>query len=81
MESYNWQEIVPQLTQLLRLQLPPVAIKWMETEEELQQIPKLRLHKKHMPPCSIVGQAAQFNWTTAFRECPRQLLPRHQRYV
>ena len=67
MESYNWQEIVPQLTQLLRLQLPPVAIKWMETEEELQQIPKLRLHKKHMPPCSIVGQAAQFNWTPACR--------------
>ena len=67
MEVHNWQEIVPQLTQLLRLQTPPVAMKWIETEEELAAIPKVRLHDKHLPPCTIVGHAAQFNWTSACR--------------
>lgn len=67
MEKYNWQELVPQLTQLLRLQTPPVAMKWVETEEELAAIPKVRLHDKHLPPCTIVSHAAQFNWTSACR--------------
>lgn len=65
MENYDWESIVERLTKLLRLQTPPVAMKWIKTEEELQSIPKVRIHKKHLPPCSIVGHAAQYNWTSA----------------
>ena len=65
MEKVNWKEVVQQLTSLLRLSEPPVAMKWMKTEEELMAIPKVRIHKKHMPPCTIVSHAAQFNWTSA----------------
>ncbi len=65
MGEYNWKEIVPQFISLLRLSTPPVAMKWIETEEELMAIPKVRIHKKHMPPCTIVSHAAQFNWTSA----------------
>ena len=65
MNIYDWQTIVPELIQLLRIQTSPVAMKWIESDEELSRIPKLRLHKKHLPPCTIVSQAAQFNWTTA----------------
>lgn len=67
MENYDWENIVGQLTKLLRLQTPPVAMKWIATEAELSQIPKLRNHKKHLPPCTIVSHAAQLNWTSACR--------------
>lgn len=67
MEPYDWKEITEQLTSLLRLQTPPVAMKWIKTEEELNSIPKVRIHQKHLPPCTIVGHAAQFNWTSACR--------------
>jgi len=65
MEDYDWENIVERLTKLLRLQTPPVALKWIATEEELQEIPKVRIHEKHMPPCTIISHAAQFNWTSA----------------
>lgn len=61
----NWEPIVENLTALLRLQAPPVALKWIRTEEELNAIPKLRIHKKHLPPCTVVSHAVQFNWTSA----------------
>jgi uncharacterized protein (DUF169 family) len=67
MENYDWETVAAQLTRLLRLQTPPIAMKWIETEEELQKIPKLRIHDKHLPPCTIVGHAAQYNWTSACR--------------
>lgn len=65
MEKTNWKEIVEDFTALLRLNYPPVAMKWIKTEEELMSIPKVRIHSKHMPPCTIVEHAAQFNWTSA----------------
>lgn len=65
MDSYDWKEIVGRLTGLLRLQTPPVALKWIKTEQELRAIPKVRLHDKHLPPCTIVSHAAQYNWTSA----------------
>ena len=65
MENVNWSEVTAALTRLLRLQAPPVAMKWIRTEEELQAIPKVRIHHKHLPPCTIVSHAAQYNWTSA----------------
>ena len=65
MEKYNWKEISEKATALLRLNYPPVAMKWVKNEEELKSIPKVRIHEKHMPPCTIVSHAAQFNWTSA----------------
>lgn len=65
MNAIDWKEITAQLTSLLRLEAPPVAMKWIRTEEELAAIPKVRIHEKHMPPCTIVSHAAQFNWTSA----------------
>ena len=65
MNQYDWGRITAQLTTLLRLSTPPVALKWVRTEEELKAIPKLRIHEKHLPPCTIVSHAAQFNWTSA----------------
>ena len=65
MENIDMREIVAQFTSLLRLSTPPVAMKWIKTEKELMAIPKVRIHTKHMPPCTIVSHAAQFNWTSA----------------
>lgn len=64
-KTYDWGDVVARLTRLLRLQTPPVAMKWIRTQEELHAIPKVRIHKKHLPPCTIVSHAAQFNWTSA----------------
>ena len=67
MASYDWNDIVSRLTRVLRLSSTPVGMKWITTEEELQAIPKVRVHDKHLPPCTIVSHAAQFNWTSACR--------------
>ena len=67
MEQYDWNDIITRLTKVLRLQTPPVGMKWIRTEEELHAIPKVRIHEKHLPPCTIVSHAAQFNWTSACR--------------
>ena len=65
MSCDNWEPIVEKLTALLRLQATPAALKWIRTEEELKAIPKVRIHEKHLPPCTIVSHAVQFNWTSA----------------
>lgn len=65
MDMYNWPEIVSELTKLVRLNQPPVALKWYKTKEELLAVPKVRLHNKHLPPCTIVSHAVQYNWTSA----------------
>ena len=65
MAAYDWGDIAARVTKMLRLQTPPVGMKWVRTEEELRAIPKVRIHDKHLPPCTIVSHAAQFNWTSA----------------
>lgn len=67
MNEYPWKEIVPRLTELLHLYNTPVGMKWIAEENELAAIPRLRTHEKHLPPCVIVSQAVQFNWTVACR--------------
>ena len=65
MENQNWKALADEITSLMRLSKPPVAMKWVKSEEELQSIPKVRIHDKHLPPCTIVEHAMQFNWTSA----------------
>ena len=67
MDTYDWGDLTARLTKMLRLQTPPVGMKWVRTERELHAIPKIRIHDKHLPPCTIVSHAAQFNWTSACR--------------
>ena len=65
MENIDWKDLAGEITSLMRLSKPPVAMKWVKSEEELQAIPKVRTHDKHLPPCTIVEHAMQFNWTSA----------------
>lgn len=65
MGTYNWQDISDQLIRLLRLASPAVGMKWIRTKEELEVIPKVRIHEKHLPPCTVVSHAVQYNWTSA----------------
>lgn len=65
--TYDWSDITARLTRTLRLQTPAVGLQWIRTEEQLRAIPKVRIHDKHLPPCTIVSHAAQFNWTSACR--------------
>ena len=83
LEKYDWNDITGRLTRLLRPQTTPVGMKWVRTEEDRRAIPKVRIHDKHLPPCTIVSHAAQFNWDERVqgRKRPRQLLPGHQRHV
>ena len=46
MGTYNWQDISDQLIRLLRLATPAVGMKWIRTKEELEVIPKVRIHDK-----------------------------------
>lgn len=65
MESINWENLCSEIISLMRLAKPPVAMKWVKSEEELTAISRVRIHKKHLPPCTIVEHAMQFNWTSA----------------
>lgn len=63
--TYDWDKVAGQLVTLLRLATPPVGVKWLRSEEELQAIPKVRIHEKHLPPCAVISHAVQYNWTSA----------------
>lgn len=65
MAVYDWQELSDKLVKLLRLAAPAAGIKWIRTREELNSIPKVRIHSKHLPPCTVVSHAVQYNWTSA----------------
>nr|WP_325185863.1 hypothetical protein [uncultured Oscillibacter sp.] len=40
-------------------------MKWIRTREELEAIPRVRIHNRHLPPCVIVSHAVQYSWTSA----------------
>lgn len=65
MEKTDWKDIASKLTMLLKLHYTPIGMKWIEKEDELMSIPKVRIHDKHLPPCAIANHAAQNNWTSA----------------
>lgn len=65
MEGTDWSSIAQRLAKVIRLQAPPVGMRWIKSEEELAAIPRVRVHDKHMTPCMAVSHAAQFGWTSA----------------
>ena len=65
MGTYDWTQISADLKRYLHLMYTPVGMKWIATEEELNAIPKVRIHEKHYAPCMVVGHAFQFGWTSA----------------
>ena len=65
MRTFDWDDIVERLNKQLRLMQQPVGMKWIRTEEELNAIAKVRIHKARFAPCAVLGQAIQFGWTVA----------------
>ena len=65
MGTYDWKDITGRLDDKLHLMQRPVGIRWIEDEEELGRIPKVRIHTKHFAPCIVIRQAVQFGWTVA----------------
>lgn len=65
MATYEWRELSDKLVKMLRLATPAAGMKWIRTREELEAIPRARIHNKHLPPCVIVSHAVQYNWTSA----------------
>lgn len=50
MGTYEWKQITADLKRYLHLMYTPVGMKWIATEEELNAIPKVRIHEKHYAP-------------------------------
>lgn len=65
MGSFDWALLVDRLFGYLRIKQTPVGVKYFETEEEIRQIPKVRIPTRHIAPCTTISQAVQFNWTVA----------------
>lgn len=63
--AYDWKDIVDRLIHYLRIKQTPVGVKYFETKEDIQKIPKVRVPTKHIAPCTTISQAVQFNWTVA----------------
>ena len=48
MATYNWAAIVARLNKLIRYGCAPVGMKWVKTEEEFRQIPKVLFLNSHL---------------------------------
>lgn len=61
--SYNWNEIVADLNELLRLKTTPVGMKKFSTKEEMEAIPKVRRPKRQFLLDQMVAQSVRLGWT------------------
>ena len=61
--SYDWQQIVADLTRLLRLTPTPVGMKMFETVEEMQAVPRIRRPQNKFALDQIVAQSRWLNFT------------------
>ncbi len=62
-EAYDWNSIVNDLNQLLRLRVTPIGLQRFRTEEEMAAIPRLRRPTAVHTFDQIVAQAARLGWT------------------
>jgi uncharacterized protein (DUF169 family) len=62
-ETYDWEAIVGDLNQLLRLRATPIGMKLFATVEEMEAIPRIRRPKSIHTTDQIVAQAARLGWT------------------
>ena len=65
MSELDWEDITSRLIKLLRLKSTPVGLAFLETREQLEQIPKIRYSDKRFSVCMLIGQAVYNNWTVA----------------
>lgn len=59
----DWEKIVRRMEQLLRLRSFPVAIKLLEDEKELDNIPYMRRLKHKATLCQLISLVRNFDWT------------------
>lgn len=62
---YDWKEINERLVKAVKSTSSAVAIKFLESEEELNAIPNVKVWKDLSTVCSMIGIAAYWNITVA----------------
>jgi uncharacterized protein (DUF169 family) len=62
-ETYDWQQIVADLNDLLRLKTTPIGMKMFATVEEMEAIPRIRRPQAIHTTDQVVAQAARLGWT------------------
>ncbi len=60
---FDWPGIVDELNRRLKLRATPIGMKWFDTVDEMEAVPKIRRPKDIHTADQIVGQAARLNWT------------------
>lgn len=60
---YDWQEIIGKLNQLLSLKTIPIGMKMFATQEEMEDVPKIRRPESVYTTDQIVAQATRLGWT------------------
>jgi len=61
--SLDWNQLVDDLNELLRLRTTPIGMKLFESADEMEAIPRIRRPKAIHTTDQIVGMAARLNWT------------------
>jgi len=64
---YDWEKITKSLSKLVRIVSTPVGLQFCESEEELNNIPKVRFSDMRFTACQGIGQAIQLGWTVGIR--------------
>jgi len=62
-ETYDWQQLVADLNELLRLKTTPIGMKMFGTVEEMEAIPRIRRPQAIHTTDQVVAQAARLGWT------------------
>jgi len=60
---YQWDELMDDLNQYIRIVQRPVGLQFCETKEECDQIAKVRLTEKRHAACQLIGQSIYNGWT------------------
>lgn len=61
--TYDWQRLVADLNDLLRLKTTPIGMKLFRTVEEMTAIPRIRRPEAIYTTDQVVAQAARLGWT------------------
>lgn len=62
-KDLDWVQIVDDLNRLLRLRTTPIGMKLLQSEAQMDQIPRVRRPKHIHTTDQVVGQAARNGWT------------------
>jgi uncharacterized protein (DUF169 family) len=61
--NFDYDEVLGQLNQYLRLRATPIGMKMFKTKDEMEAIPRIRRPKDVHTTDQIVGQACRNGWT------------------